>query len=136
MKKNDKYKTWTIFGKETVFDGTLKFSENLRIEGDFTGTIDAKGSLFIAKGASCKTQYIKAASIIIEGSVVGSLSALNEVELKAGSSVKGDISASRLKIADDVSFEGSIKMISDVSAVSRNMFSTETSRLKEEVLNR
>lgn len=138
MKKNDKnkYKTWTTLGKETMFDGLLRFSENLKIEGNFTGAIDAKGGLVIAKGANCKAQYIKAASIIVEGSVLGSLSALNEVELKAGCSVRGDISASRLKIADNVLFEGSIKMINDVSSIGRNMFLVETSQLKEEIMRK
>lgn len=135
MKRSDKnkYRTWTVLGKETVFDGVLKFSENLKIEGSFTGAIDAKGALVIAESANCKVQYIKAASIIVEGTVLGSLSALKEMELRAGCFVKGDVSASRLKIADNVSFEGAIKMVNDVSSVAVNMFSAETAQLKDEI---
>ena len=43
MKKIDKEKKLTVLGKETVFDGFLKFTEDLHIQGTFSGAIDAQG---------------------------------------------------------------------------------------------
>ena len=52
MKRNNKYKekSVTVLGKETVFDGVMKFSETLQIEGKFIGAIDSQGSLYISIG--------------------------------------------------------------------------------------
>ncbi|WP_315449790.1 polymer-forming cytoskeletal protein, partial [uncultured Treponema sp.] len=96
MKKIDKEKKLTVLGKETVFDGFLKFSEDLHIQGTFSGAIDAQGFLLIEKGAVCKTQYIRAASIVIEGTVYGSLMAADKIVMKVGSVVHGDVHAARI----------------------------------------
>ena len=135
MKRNNKYKekNVTVLGKETVFDGVMKFSETLQIEGKFIGAIDSQGSLYISTNADCRVQYIKAASIVVEGVIVGSLSAADKVDLKSGSSVKGDITAGRLRIADKVSFEGSVKMIKNNSFPEKNFFSIKSDQLKEQL---
>ena len=47
-------KATTTFGKETDFNGTLRFTDSLKIEGKFTGKIDSSGRLFIGEGATIK----------------------------------------------------------------------------------
>ncbi len=134
MKRNKyKEKNITVLGKETIFDGVMKFSEALQIEGKFIGAIDSQGSLHISKSADCRVQYVKAASITVEGSVVGSLSAADKVDLKSGCSVKGDISAGKLRIADKVSFEGAVRMIKNNSFPEKNFFSIKSDQLKEQL---
>lgn len=135
MKKNlkNKEKSVTILGKETVFDGVLKFSETLRIDGKFLGAIDSQGTLIISKEADCRVQYIKAASVTVEGSVTGSLTAADKVELKPNSFVRGNITANRVKIADNVSFEGSVKMIQNSGYSDKNFFSVSSEQLKEQL---
>ena len=134
MKRNKyKEKNITVLGKETVFDGVMKFSEALQIEGKFIGAIDSQGSLHISKSADCRVQYVKAASITVEGSVVGSLSAADKVDLKSGCSVKGDISAGKLRIADKVSFEGAVRMIKNNSFPEKNFFSIKSDQLIEQL---
>ena len=134
MKRNKyKEKNITVLGKETIFDGVMKFSEALQIEGKFIGAIDSHGSLHISKSADCRVQYVKAASITVEGSVVGSLSAADKVDLKSGCSVKGDISAGKLRIADKVSFEGAVRMIKNNSFPEKNFFSIKSDQLKEQL---
>lgn len=135
MKRGNKHreKNITVLGKETVFDGVMKFSESLQIEGKFIGAIDSQGSLYISKNADCRVQYVKAASIVVEGSVVGSLSAADKVDLKSGCYVKGDITAGRLRIADKVSFEGSVRMIKNNNFPEKNFFSIKSEQLKEQL---
>ncbi len=135
MKKNNrsKEKNVTVLGKETVFDGLIKFSETLQIDGKFSGAIDSQGALIISKTADCRVQYVKAASIIVEGSVTGSLSAADKVDLKPNSAVRGDITAGRIRIADNVLFEGSVKMIRNGSFTEKNLFSINSNQLKEQL---
>ena len=111
----------------------MKFSEDLHIQGTFSGAIDAQGFLLIEKGAVCKTQYIRAASIVIEGTVYGSLTAADKIEMKVGSVVHGDVHAARIKIADGVSFEGAVHMIRDNAGVDGNLFSMHPEQLKQKL---
>jgi len=133
MRKINKEKKLTVLGKETEFDGFLKFTEDLHIQGTFSGAIDAQGSLLIEKGALCKTRSIKAASIIVEGTVYGSLTAADKIEMRSGSVVRGDVRAARVKIADGVSFEGSVHMIGDTSGLDVNLFSMYPKQLKQKL---
>ncbi|AGT43921.1 bactofilin family protein [Treponema pedis] len=135
MKKSNKNKekNVTVLGKETVFDGVMKFSETLQIDGKFNGAIDSQGALIISKTADCRVQYVKAASIVVEGAVAGSLSAVDKVDLKPQSSVRGDITAGRIRIADNVSFEGSVKMIRNSGFTEKNLFSISSGQLKEQL---
>lgn len=134
MKNNEKVRNTTVLGKETVFDGLLKFSDDLYIEGRFTGAIDAKGSLYIAKGAVCEVQYIKAATIVVEGTVRGSITAVGDVDLKPYSTVVGDIVANRLKIADNVSFDGAIHIASNAHSISQDIFTLDISQFRQELI--
>lgn len=133
MKKIDKENQTTVFGKETMFDGFLRFTDNLHIRGSFSGSIDAQGFLWIEKDAVCKTQYIKASSIIIEGVVYGSLTAADKIEMRTGSVVHGDIHAARIKIADGVSFEGAVEMVRDNGELGGNLFSMRPDQLKQKL---
>ncbi len=133
MKKNNNERKLTVLGKETALEGMLQFTDDLHILGSFSGAIDAKGFLLVGKDAVCKTDYIKAASIIIEGTVHGTLTAADRIEMKPGCAVYGDITASRIKIADDVLFEGAVTMIQDTALVENSLFSIQTSQLKQKL---
>ncbi|MBB5218153.1 MULTISPECIES: polymer-forming cytoskeletal protein [Treponema] len=101
----------TVFGEETDFEGELEFTDNLVITGKFTGTIKATGALEIDRNAVCKVDKISAASVIVSGTVEGNIEGSESVELCSGSSVKGDISTSRIRIAENVEFEGQVSML-------------------------
>lgn len=117
----------TVFGQETEFDGVLEFTDNLVITGKFHGTIKATGDLEIDKSAVCDVDAISANSVIISGQVKGNVEAKNHIELCSGSKVKGDLLAAKLRIADNVEFEGSVSMIEqspdlDIFSVSSEEF--------------
>lgn len=104
-------KNYTVFGEETEFDGTLSFRDNLAITGKFHGTIKATGDLEIDRTAVCNVDSIEANSIVISGTVKGNLTAPERIEMCSGSNVKGDVETSRLRIANNVDFEGQVSMI-------------------------
>lgn len=111
----------TVLGSETEFDGEMEFRDSLVITGKFRGTIEAAGDLVVESGASCECGLIKASSVEICGSVSGAVEASERVELCSGSVVKGDITAPRVRIADDVEYEGSVSMVDSTPDV--NLFS-------------
>jgi len=73
-------KNYTILGSETSFDGVLEFTDNLKINGKFNGTINSNGNLDIDKSAVCTVDKMSASSIVISGSVTGNISATERVE--------------------------------------------------------
>jgi cytoskeletal protein CcmA (bactofilin family) len=100
-----------VFSSDTRFNGFLRFKETLCIQGKFTGTIEATGALIVDKGAVVEADSISVSSLIVYGTVIGTISAMDKVDMLTGAEVHGDISATRLRIADGVLFEGQCSMI-------------------------
>lgn len=122
-------KNLTVFGQETEFDGILEFTDNLVITGKFNGEIKASGDLEIEKTAVCKVDKMSANSITISGNVTGDIEAPERVEMCAGSIVHGNVVTGRIRIADDVDFEGQISMIDNVPDI--NLFSVASDEYKK-----
>ena len=128
--KNKEVKT-IVFGPSTAFNGFLKFSETLCIQGKFRGTIDAAGVLIVDKGAVVETDRISVKSLIVYGTVTGAVHAVNRIDMLPGAEVHGDVSAARLRIADGVLFEGQCSM----TGLDRDVeiFSRPTEEIKAEL---
>lgn len=118
----------TVFGSETDFDGELEFSDDLIITGKFRGNIKGSGNLEIAKNATCVVKKITAKSIVISGNLVGDIQAVESVEICNGGSVTGDIVANRIRIEDNVNFEGNVTMVKDMPDT--DLFSTASAEYK------
>jgi len=99
-----------ILGKTTSFTGILKFETTVRIQGTFKGTIEASGALIVDKDATVEADHITVSSLTVYGSISGTVHAVDKVDMMSGAKVHGDVSASRLRIADGVLFEGKCKM--------------------------
>lgn len=99
-----------VLGAATSFEGFLKFRETVCIQGKFKGTIEATGALIVDKGAVVEADHISVRSLTVQGSVTGQVRAVDKVDLLPGSSMRGDISARALRIADGVLFEGQCSM--------------------------
>jgi cytoskeletal protein CcmA (bactofilin family) len=118
----------TTLGKETNFNGTMRFNESLKIDGKFQGEIISKGFLYVEHGAFVKAN-IKVGSIIIGGVVKGNIEALEKLEMLATGQVFGNIRTSKLRIADGVVFDGKCEMIKNAESI--NVFSDSVESLKE-----
>lgn len=131
-KEDRQKKNLTVFGQETEFNGELEFTDNLVITGKFSGKINATGNLEIDKTALCNVESIKVNSLVISGKVKGNIEAKERVEMCSGSSVTGDVVTGRIRIADNVDFEGSVKMIQDPPEV--DLFSVASDEFKQALL--
>ncbi len=103
----------TVLGPGTSLSGTLRFDTGLMIQGHFEGDIDAKGALYIDETAEVKARRIRAMSIVVAGSIKGDIEAADKVELRSTARIYGNITTSKLRIADGVLFEGRCEMIKD-----------------------
>lgn len=128
MTEDKPKKNLTVFGQETEFDGILEFTDSLVITGKFRGEIRATGDLEIEKGAVCNVEKMTANSIVISGSVTGDVDAPERVEMCSGSLVRGDVKTARIRIAEDVDFEGQVSMLEKESEI--NLFSVASDEYK------
>ncbi|HEQ72136.1 MAG TPA: cell division protein [Spirochaetia bacterium] len=120
----------TTLGKETVFKGTLRFTDSLCILGKFSGEIISPGRLTIAEGAEVKAN-IRVGSVTVGGVVRGNILAKHKLEMLATGKVIGNISTSKLKIADGVIFEGKCEMIKDPDKI--DIFGQTADALKKAI---
>ena len=120
----------TTLGKETVFNGKMRFSESLKIDGNFEGDIESTGFLYIEDGAVVKAD-IKVRAVVVGGVVRGNIEASERLEMLSTGQVYGNIRTSKLRIADGVVFEGKCEMIKGKGET--DIFSAGVESLKEKV---
>ena len=120
----------TTLGKETIFQGTMRFSTSLKIDGTFEGEIASSGYLFIDDGALVKAD-IKVGSVVIGGVVHGNIVATEKLEMLSTGKVFGNVTTSKLKIADGVIFEGKCEMIKNPDEI--DIFTSPATKLKSAV---
>ena len=113
----------TVLGKTTFFSGRLTFAESLKIDGRFKGSIDSTGFLHIEEGAEAEAETIRAARVVIAGTVRGDIEASESVDMLPTAKVYGDVRTAKLRIADGVIFEGRCDMVKSADAF--NPFSHE-----------
>ncbi len=132
--KTEEKKTVTVFGPETEFDGVLEFSDDLIITGRFNGRIKATGNLEVARDAICTVEKIVAKSVVVSGNVTGDIEASERVEICNGGIVKGNIVTSRIRIENNVEFEGDVTMLDSVPE--ENLFAVASNEYKQAMVLR
>jgi cytoskeletal protein CcmA (bactofilin family) len=131
MKPGKKKTKLIILGNTVSMDGFLKFKETICIQGKFKGTIEATGALIVDKNATVDVDHVSVSSLTIHGSVNGQIRAVDKIDMLSGSQVRGDVSASRLRIVDGVLFEGQCSMTATEREV--EIFSRPTTEIKAEL---
>src|SRR6478735_9035431 len=97
-------------GKSVIIKGELTGSEDLTIEGQVEGKIELRQNILtIGPNGKIKAQVF-AKAIVIQGEVIGNVTATERVDIRDNGSVDGDLSAPRVAIADGAHFRGSIDM--------------------------
>jgi cytoskeletal protein CcmA (bactofilin family) len=97
-------------GKSVIIKGELTGSEDLTIEGQVEGKIELRQNILtIGPNGKIKAQVF-AKAIVIQGEVIGNVTATERVDIRDNGSVDGDLSAPRVAIADGAHFRGAIDM--------------------------
>ena len=98
-----------LLSRGVSIKGTVKFSDELVIDGEVEGTIESSGMLTIGEHASIRGD-IRSKSVKVQGTVQGDIVATKRCELQAGCTLQGDIEAPRLVVDENATFVGSAKV--------------------------
>jgi cytoskeletal protein CcmA (bactofilin family) len=99
-------------GTSIVIKGDLIASEDLTIYGKMEGSVTLHGghTLTIGRHADIKAA-IDAKAVVIQGTVIGNVTAREKVEIQTTGSVSGDVSSPRLAIADGAIICGKVSVL-------------------------
>ncbi|OGW82829.1 MAG: hypothetical protein A2987_01950 [Omnitrophica bacterium RIFCSPLOWO2_01_FULL_45_10] len=109
-----------VLDVDAAMQGSLVFRDpvNLRINGQFEGTLNIKGNLMIGEHAVVNADII-GDTIVIAGKVNGNITAAKELKLIAPGCVVGDVKTPLLSVAEGAILEGNCRMLSKTGAGSR-----------------
>jgi len=95
--------------------GSLVFKDpvDLKINGDFSGSLVTKGMLTIGSNAVVEANIV-GDNIIISGKVTGDITANQMLTIMETASLRGDISTPKLNIVEGAVFHGNCQMIDDL----------------------
>ena len=89
----------------TVLDGTLHFSEAVRIDGKVSGTIKSSCLLVLGELSEVAAR-VSAEQVIVYGYFKGSIKAQSTVTVRAGACLIGDVRCPKLVVEQGGVFEG------------------------------
>jgi cytoskeletal protein CcmA (bactofilin family) len=104
-----------VIASGSKWSGTLNIDDSVRIEGNLTGEIVAKGTVHISDGARVEAK-IRAAYIVISGSFKGELRCDERLELMPKSRVEGEMITKLLNVHEGAIVDGSLQMASEPTA--------------------
>lgn len=93
-----------IIGPESAIRGDLTSKGTVRVDGGIEGNLTADCVIIGEKGLVTGDVVVR--QMIVGGRVVGQVRAAEGVEIQRTGDVCGDISATRLTIADGAQFDG------------------------------
>ena len=120
-----------VIGRSIQINGDLRGDEDLRIEGDVSGTVELRNNaLTIGKEGKVKAG-VYAKSIAVDGETNGDLYATERVTIHVNARVQGNIIAPRVSIEEGAHFKGSIEM--DSAAIDRALGKTAAGKTDKPV---
>jgi len=97
----------SVIGENSVFEGRFYVSGSILIEGKFDGEIKTEDHLTVGPTGKVKTD-IYARKVTVGGTLIGNITASEEVDLLANGKVLGNISTPKLNVEDGVLIQGMV----------------------------
>lgn len=94
-----------ILSADVEIKGSIKFTNELIIDGKVEGEINSQGVLTVGENAEIRGE-IKTKSVTVLGKVHGNITVDERCELKARAVLQGDLKAARLVIEEGATFVG------------------------------
>ena len=94
----------------TKVEGKLAFDKPVRIDGELKGEIMAPKALVLIGSQAKVEAHISAACLVVMGQLVGSVEALERMEMLSGASVQGSVNSPCLIIQEGALFNGNCEM--------------------------
>ncbi len=96
----------TFIGLGCKIDGSIDCAGNLRVEGEITGNVTAKGDVEIAPDGRVTGKTLTANNVVVHGHIKSNISARGLLRIHKHAVVEGDVSASALDIENGARFVG------------------------------
>ena len=103
-----------LLSRGVSIKGSVKFLNELLLDGEVEGTIVSTGTLTIGEQARVRGE-IRTKSVNVRGTVEGNIFVTERCELQAGCTLRGDIEAPRLMVDENATFLGSAKVATGTS---------------------
>lgn len=101
--------SYSVIDRHSIFDGTFQANRNLRIEGEVKGTIECRGTLFVAQGANVSAK-VEAESITVAGDLNGDIHCQGRLQIMPSGRVRGKVTTMTLVINEGAYYEGQLEM--------------------------
>ena len=95
----------SVITSEVEIKGSIKSTGSVRMDGKLDGDLSSQGDAILGKTATMKGN-ISGSNVVIEGTINGSITAKDKIEMKAAARITGDIKSKRLAVEDGVTFLG------------------------------
>lgn len=102
----------TLIGEGTVINGELRFTEGLRIDGEVQGDVISAGehlSILVISEKARVTGKVRAAHVIINGTVFGPVQSDDILELQPKATVVGDVRYEVLEMHPGATIHGELR---------------------------
>ena len=99
----------TIIGADTTMKGELTFERTAKIAAELEGEIPGKRARHVAQAATCKGD-VDASSVNVDGTIEGNVNARERVQLSAKGTIRGDVTAGKMAMAEGASFFGNLSV--------------------------
>ena len=97
--------TKNILSADVEIKGSIKFQNELTVDGKVEGEINSTGVLTVGENSEIKGE-IKTKSVTVLGKVHGNITVEERCELKSHAVLYGDLKATRLVIEEGATFVG------------------------------
>jgi cytoskeletal protein CcmA (bactofilin family) len=94
-----------ILSSDVEIKGSLKFSNDLIIDGKIEGEVTSDGALTVGENAFIVGE-IRTKSVVLYGRVQGNITVTERCELKSNAVLEGDVVAGTLSIEEGATFMG------------------------------
>ena len=101
--------TFSVIDRYSSFDGTFTADRDLRIDGVVKGTIECRGTLLVAEGATVEAT-VDAENIAIAGELNGEIRCVGRLQLLPTGRLSGNVSTTSLVISEGAIYEGDLAM--------------------------
>jgi cytoskeletal protein CcmA (bactofilin family) len=119
--------TKNILSKDVEIKGSIKFTNELIIDGKIEGEIISDGVLTVGENADIRGE-IKTKSVTVLGKIHGNITVAERCELKARAQLIGDLKAARVIIEEGATFVGK----SEVSSGGKTPVASSSTPTKSE----
>ncbi|MFM1569856.1 MAG: polymer-forming cytoskeletal protein [Porticoccaceae bacterium] len=108
--KADQSPPQAVIGAGVKMQGQIISRENIIVDGLIEGSITAEDNQVLVSDSGAVKGNIHASIILVEGSVIGDISASQSVVISASGNMIGNIESPRVTLQDGAKFKGSIEM--------------------------